>query len=215
MGKLSAGKIEKKAKAAAGKAAAVRVSGRVVSKGRTYRLSMRLKGSGGVGEVSAKGGSTFQLLRVKRDLYLKAGTGFWARQEGGKQPARSDIAAARKLKDKYVKVPHQDPAYAQLSGFTDMRSLLDGLLAMEGKRAKGKRAEVAGVRTIRVTAGGGSGGTIDVSLDGAPYPLRLQRAGGAGTVRLSDWNDDFALHAPRRDETVDYGKQISPEQHGG
>ncbi|MFE0873426.1 hypothetical protein ACFW4X_00835 [Streptomyces smyrnaeus] len=215
VGKLSAAKIERKAKAAAERAKAVRVSGNVVSKGQTYRLEMRLKESGGVGEVSAEGGPTFELLRSGRDLYLKAGTDFWARQEGGKEPSKSDIAAAAKLKGKYVKVPEQDPAYKQLSVFTDMDTLLDGLLTMEGKRETGERATVAGTRAIRVTAGKGRGGTVDISLEGDPYPLRLRRAGGAGTVRLSDWNDGFPLHAPKKEETVDYGKKISPEKHSG
>ncbi|MFI8851506.1 hypothetical protein [Streptomyces sp. 891-h] len=215
VGKLSAAKIERKAKTAAGRAKAVRVSGNVVSKGETYRLKMRLKDSGGIGEVSAEGGSTFQLLRTGRDLYLKAGTDFWARQEGGKKPGKSDIAAAAKLKGKYVKVPEQDPAYKQLSVFTDMDTLLDGLLAMQGKRETGERTTVAGTRTIRITAGKGRGGTMDVSLEDTPFPLRLRRAGGAGTVRLSDWNDSFTLHAPKKEETVDYGKKISPERQGG
>ncbi|WP_369201765.1 hypothetical protein [Streptomyces sp. PU-14G] len=214
VGKLSATKIEKKARSAAEDAEAVRVDGSVVSKGQTYRLKMRLKKSGGVGEVSAEGGSTFELLRTDRDLYLKAGTDFWAQQEGGKKPGKGDVAAARKLKGKYVKVPRTDPAYKQLSVFTDMSTLLDGLLAMEGKRQTGERGEVDGTRTIRVTAGEGRGGTLDVSLKGDPYPLRLQRPGGAGTVRLTDWNDGFALHAPKKEQTVDYGKRISPEQTG-
>lgn len=214
VGKLSAGTIEKKARTASERARSVRVSGSVVSKGHTYRLTMRLRSDGGVGKVSAKGGSAFQLLRVDRDLYLKAGTGFWAQQEGGKEPGKSDVAAAGKLKGKYVKVPSSDPAYKQLSVFTDMNTLLDGLLAMEGKRETGERGEVGGTRTVRVTAGGGRGGTVDVSLEGNPYPLRLQRAGGAGTVRLTDWNDSFALHAPKKQDTVDYGKKISPERTG-
>ena len=96
-----------------------------------------------------------------------------------------------------------------------MSTLLDGLLTMEGKRERGERSTVAGTRTIRVMAGKGRGGTVDVSLEGTPYPLRLSRAGGAGTVQLSDWNDGFALHVPNKEETVDYGKKISPEQQGG
>lgn len=210
VGKLSPAKIEKKARSAAERAEAVQVSGSVVSKGHTYRLRMRLKSSGGLGKVSAEGGSTFQLLRVGKDLYLKAPADFWAKQEkGGGNPSKSDVAAAGKLEGKYVKVPHGDPAYRQLSGFTDKQVLLDGLLAMDGKRETGNRAEVGGVRTIRVTAGKGRGGMIDVSLKGSPYPLRLERGGGAGTVELSGWNKGFALHAPDKQQVVDYGKRIS------
>lgn len=214
VGKLSPAKIEMKARKAAEKADSVRVSGSVVSKGQTYRIKMRLKRTGGVGEVSTPGGSTFGLLRVREDLYLKAGSDFWAKQEkGGSEPTKSDVAAAGKLDGKYVKVPHGDPAYKQLSGFTDMGVLLDGLLAMDGKRETGDRGQVSGVDTVRVKAGQGRGGTIDVSLDGSPYPLRLQRGGDAGTVQLAEWNEGFSLRAPSRNETVDYGKQISPGGH--
>lgn len=209
VGKLSAARIEKRARAAAEKADAVELSGNVVSKGVNYRLKMRLKQDGATGKVS-RGGSTFALLRVAEDLYLKADADFWARQEkGGEEPSKADVEAAGKLEGKYVRVPPGDPAYKQLSGFADMRVLLEGLLAMHGKRATGERGEVGGVRTVRVTAGEGSGGTLDVSLIGAPYPMRVERGGGAGTLELDDWNKDFELKAPAKDQVVDYGRKIA------
>ncbi|OEV29620.1 hypothetical protein AN219_15530 [Streptomyces nanshensis] len=207
VGKLSASKIEKKARAAAEQADSVKLSGTVVSKGQTYRLDMRLQRDGAMGKVATKGGSTFWLLRMGKHLYLKADAGFWARQEkGGKQPSRSDVQAAGKLDGKYVKVPPEDPAYKQLSGFADMRVLLEGLLVMNGKRETGERSEVGGVKTVRVQ--GGSGSVVDVSLLGTPYPLRIQRAGGAGTLELDDWNKEFELEAPAKQQVVDYGKKI-------
>ncbi len=54
----------------------------------------------------------------------------------------------------------------------------------------------------------GAGGSLDVSLEGTPYPPRLVRAGSAGTLSLSDWNKDFALEEPAEDDTLDYGKQL-------
>lgn len=210
VGKLSPGKIEDRARKAAEAADSVRLSGSVVSKGRTYRLDMRLSGDGGLGEVAAKGGSRFELLRVGEDLYLKAGTDFWSRQgEGGEQPSETDLAAARKLEDKYVKVPSGDPAYDQLSGFTDKDVLLDGLLSLQGERQTGDRGEVEGVRTIEVRAAGGAGGVLSVALIGKPYPLRLERGGDAGVVQLTEWDKEFTLRAPGKDQVVDYGKRIS------
>ena len=65
---------------------------------------------------------------------------------------------------------------------------------MHGERRRRATAtQVGGVRTIRVTAGEGAGGTLDVSLEGTPYPLRFARAGGAGALTLADWDKDFAL----------------------
>ncbi|MET8679213.1 hypothetical protein ABZW18_16970 [Streptomyces sp. NPDC004647] len=210
VGKLSAAKIESKSRKAVDGAEAVRLSGSLVTKGRTYKLDMRLKGGpkgGGTGQLSTKG-STFELLRVGDELYLKADADFWASQKGG-EPSRSDSAAASKLDDKYVKVPSGDSAYKQLSGFTDMDLLLEGLLGLHGKRATGDRGTVGGVRTIRITGGEGAGGSLDVSLEGTPYPLRLQRAGGAGVLQLADWNKEFLLKAPDKDHIVDYGRQIT------
>ncbi|MEC4019251.1 hypothetical protein QMK28_23850 [Streptomyces sp. H27-D2] len=206
VGKLSPGKIEKRALKAARGAKAVRLSGTVVSKGHTYRLDMRLKEGGGTGQLTAKD-RTFELLRSGDELYLKADAAFWADQQGGAQPSKGDSVAS-KLDDKYVKVPTGDPSYKQFSGFTDKNVLLDGLLGLHGRLATGDRGSVDGVRTIRVSAGKGSGGTLDVSLEGTPYPLRLQRAGGAGTLRLGDWNKDFSAEAPDREHVLDYGQQI-------
>ncbi|TJZ45422.1 hypothetical protein FCH28_28300 [Streptomyces piniterrae] len=204
VGKLPAAKIEAKAMAAAKSAETVRLSGNVVSQGRTYKLDMRLAKEGARGDLTTKAAG-FQLLRVGDELYLKADAAFWAGEKGGK----SDAAAAQKLGGKYVKVPSADPVYKRFSGFTDKDVLLGSLLALHGKLTAGDRDEIDGVRTIRLSAGAGSGGTLDVSLEGTPYPLRLQRAGGAGVVRLDDWGKSVDLKAPAKDQVVDYGKKIS------
>ncbi|GAA2401170.1 hypothetical protein GCM10010420_30050 [Streptomyces glaucosporus] len=210
VGRLPAAEIEKKARKAAESAESVRLSGSVTSQGRTYRLDMRLKGNGGLGEVSAKGGPHFELLRVDEDLYLKADEDFWIHQEkGGEEPSETDLEAARKLEGKYVKVPPGDPAYRQLSGFTDKDVLLDGLLALQGKRETGDRGEVQGVRTVEVRAAQGSGGILSVALIGRPYPLRLERGGDAGVVELLEWDREFTLRAPQKEQIVDYGRKLA------
>lgn len=207
VGKLSPAQIERKARKAAQAADAVRLSGSVASKGSSYRLDMRLKSNGGVGEVAAKDGPRFELLRVGKDLYLKADANFWTDGDGAEKQGTADRKAAQKLEGKYVKVPDSDPSHKQLSGFTDMKVLLEGLLTMEGKRSAGDRNEVGGVRTVQVTAGEGRGGTLDVSLQGKPYPLRLERGGDAGVVEMAEWNKEFTLRAPKKSQVVDHGEQ--------
>ena len=59
-----------------------------------------------------------------------------------------------------------------------------------------------------MTAQEGQGGILDVSLEGRPYPLQFERAGGAGVLTLADWGKDFTLKAPAKDESVDYGGQL-------
>ncbi|MCM2389069.1 hypothetical protein [Streptomyces albipurpureus] len=209
VGKLSAMEIESKARATADAASAVRLSGTLVSKGGTYKLNMRLKQDGGTGSVTTAE-NAFELLRVGDDLYLKADAGFWTHDDGtsGEGSSNTDAEAALKLRDKYVKVPQGDPAYDRFRGFTDMDVLLDGLLGMQGKLSKGDRTKVGGVQAIKVQAEEGAGGVLDVALEGQPYPLQFARAGGKGILTLGEWDVDFTLVPPTKEETVDYGKQL-------
>ncbi|MFB6819225.1 hypothetical protein ACFCV8_32285 [Streptomyces sp. NPDC056347] len=207
VGKLTAPEIEKKAQGAADAADTVRLAGTLVSKGGTYKLNMRLKADGGTGSVVSKD-SRFELLRIGDELYLKADSGFWSHEEKSSASSGASGAAADKLQNKYVKVPENDPAYKQLRGFTDKKTLLGGLLSLHGTLNKGDRATVGPVRTVQITGGEGEGGTLDVSLEGKAYPLRFARGGGAGTVTFADWGKDFPLEAPSKVDTVDYGKQL-------
>ncbi|MFE0728486.1 hypothetical protein [Streptomyces antibioticus] len=205
VGKLPAKEIQARTQKAAGSVDTVRLSGTVVTSGRTYKLDMRLKAGGGSGSVTAEG-STFHLLKVDDQLFLKADAAFWKHEDA--KPGAADKAAADKLDGKYVKVPTGDPSYKKFSGFTDKDLLLDGLLTLHGAVRTDGHHEQSGVRTIRITGDGGDGGTLDVSLEGEPYPLRLVRGGGAGTLSFSSWGEDFALREPAEDDTVDYGKQL-------
>ncbi|MFG1669645.1 hypothetical protein [Streptomyces sp. Y7] len=204
VGRLPVADIQRKARAAADAAEAVHLAGNVVTSGRTYELDMQLKADGATGSVAAQG-STFQLLRIGEQLYLKADSGFWS--DAGND-GKADAGAVDKLNGKFVKVPQGDPAYKKFSGFTDKDVLLDGLLTLHGKVETDGHHEQAGLRTIRITGDKGSGGTLDVSLEGDPYPLLLTRAGGGGTLTFSDWGKDFALEKPKKGDTVDYGKQL-------
>jgi hypothetical protein len=202
--KLDAGRIQSDTRKAARQAPAVRLSGTLVSKDGTYRLNMRLNANGGTGSVST-GSSTFQLLRVGDRLFLKADAAWWG-DKGDKGGA--DPAAAQKLGGKYVRVPKGDPSYRRLSGFTDKNVLLDGLLPLHGSLDKGDHGETDGIRTIEIKGDGGAGGTLDVSLEDSPFPVRLKRAGGAGTLTFTDWGRQFDLKEPTGDDTVDYGQQL-------
>ncbi|MBE8472429.1 hypothetical protein [Streptomyces justiciae] len=207
VGKLPADQIQTKTRAAAESAETVRLSGTVVTSGRTYKLDMSLKADGGTGSVTAEG-ATFKLLRIGEKLFLKADAEFWSHEDGKGDDKGSDTAAADKLDGKFVKVPQGDPSYKKFSGFTDKDVLLSSLLTLHGDLATDGHHEQSGTRTIRITGDDGSGGTLDVSLEGKPYPLRLERAGGAGTLTFSGWGKPFELAAPAKDETVDYGKQL-------
>ncbi|MGW6707580.1 hypothetical protein ACWGDE_22195 [Streptomyces sp. NPDC054956] len=204
VGKLPADQIESKAQEAVTGAKSVHLSGTLVSGGKSFTLDMRLGAEGGSGEVKAPDDTTFQLLRVGDQLYLKAGAAFWGQSE-----------AAGKLGDKFVKVPEGDPSYKQFRGFTDMHVLLDGLLGLDGTLAKGDYTKVGHTRAVQVTADEGKGGKLSVSLEGTPYPLLMERAGGAGRVVLAEWGKPVQLTAPPQDQTVDYGSQLPTTKEQG
>ncbi|WP_326699675.1 hypothetical protein OG909_21710 [Streptomyces sp. NBC_01754] len=208
VGKLTAEQIEKKTLAAAGAADAVRLTGKLVGKGGAYTLNMQLSADGGTGSVTS-GKTTFALLRVEDELFLKADADFWTDEKDDEGSAE----AAEKLQGKYVKVPEDDPTYQQLRGFTEKKSLLEELLTLHGTVNKGDRGTIGGTRTVQVMGGEGEGGTLDVSLKGKPYPLRVARGGGGGSVTLADWGEDFALEVPAGPDTVDYGGQL-PKSSG-
>jgi hypothetical protein len=105
-------------------------------------------------------------------------------------------------------VPSDDPAYDQFSGFTSMDDLVAGLLTLHGGLERGEHHTTNRVRSIEISGEGGEGGTLDVSLEGPPYPVLLKRAGGAGTLSFTDWDKPFPLKAPARGDTVDYGEQL-------
>lgn len=99
--KLTAPKIQSRTVKAAQGAGAVHLSGTVVSSGHSYKIDMRLKDEGGTGSVTT-GGRTFQLLRVKEHLFLKADADFWTHQDGkgsgstaqGTRPPRTSSTAS-------------------------------------------------------------------------------------------------------------------------
>ncbi|OIJ63085.1 hypothetical protein WN71_035905 [Streptomyces mangrovisoli] len=205
VGKLAPATIQSRTRTAAEAASTVRLSGTVVTSGRSYTLDMRLKADGGTGSVTSEG-ATFRLLRTGDALYLKANADFWNHADDGKDSGGS--GAADSLDGKYVKVPKDDPTYKKFSGFTDKDVLLESLLTLHGTLAADGHHEQSGTRTIRITGDGGTGGTLDVSLEGKPYPLRLERGGGAGALRFSDWGKSFTVRVPAAGDTVDYGAQL-------
>ena len=207
IGRQSPGTIVAEARAAALAASSVRLSGSVVSGGAAYRLDMLLSADGGTGKVS-NAGRTFELLRVGSKLYVKGDAAFYA--DAGASAAGAAKAAvstaASTLEGRYVRVHSSDPAYQELSVFTDKAALLGSVVDLGGKVHKGDRTEVAGRRTVAVTADGGN--TLQVSLEGTPYPVRVERAGHAGTLNLTDFGKHVTITAPDADQVLDYGTGV-------
>ncbi|WP_255308013.1 hypothetical protein [Streptomyces marincola] len=205
---LAPAEIEERARQAAAEAPTVRLSGTVLVGDSSFRLDVRLGDAGAVGEVSVEG-VTFEVLRVGEDLYIKADAAFW---ESEAIPEELESDPAEKLGGKYVRVAPDDPAYAEVSGFTDKDTLLDGLLTLDGERATSEEhGEIDGMETLRVEGNAGAGGALEVALFGTPYPLWIERGGDAGELSMNDWGEEFSLNPPPEDEVVDYGDAMITE----
>lgn len=199
VGRQAPDAVAAKARAAALAAPSVHLSGTVVSSGATYRLDMRLKSGGGIGKV-VSGARTFELLRVGARLYVKGDAAFYSAASAA---SSAGVSASTKLEGKYVRVHATDPSYKMLSVFTDKAALLGSVTDLGGPARKGDYREVDGLRTVAVTTDGG--GTLRVSLRGTPYPVQVVRAGGAGTLDLTDYGKDFTVAAPPADQVLDFG----------
>ncbi|AXI79311.1 hypothetical protein [Peterkaempfera bronchialis] len=199
VGRQAPAAIAAKARQAALGASSVHLSGSVVSSGARYRLDMRLKADGGTGKV-VSGQRTFELLRVGSKLYVKGDAAFYAEASSASASAAS---VSTTLEGKYVRVHSTDPSYKELSVFTDKAALLGSVTDLGGPADKGDYRKVGGLRTVAVTTEGGS--TLRVSLEGTPYPVRVERPGGAGTLDLTDYGKAFTVKAPPAEEVLDYG----------
>jgi hypothetical protein len=185
--------------------ASVHVHGTVTDQfGIAYRLDLRYGpgGSGCTGTMSA-GESTAQVLRVDKDVWIKAPYGFWAAVGG------STFAAD--YRNKYVRAPAGNPAFQGLVDATYPDRLISRLTKGAGTPAKGPAGRhtiddrpAVPLRTAHVAGYGG--GTVWLSADGAPQLLRITAAAGSpvsGKVDFSDYGQPNEAVPPRPDQVAE------------
>lgn len=194
--------ILEQARASAKTAVAVHVSGTWVTQKIEYQIDMRIKTEGARGEI-VTAGSKIELLRVAAELYVRGDEALYQPRDGRQDPEATE--SAKVLHDKFVKVPPNDPAFARLSGFTQLHPLLDELFRLSGKVKKDGRKNVRGIETLALAANKGRGGELYVSLAGKPYPMRYSPGPKAGRLDLYEYDQDFPIDLPAGDKIVDYG----------
>ena len=154
-------------------------------------LDLRLTaGKGGGGRMTI-GSDAVDIVVLRPFVYFKAGAKFW------KKYGRSSAAVVQLLADRWVKMSASNPNFAPLVGLTDISAFIDNLASEHGKLTAGGTKTISGKAAvgIRDTAKSG-GGTLWVAASGAPFPLELTQAGGAGYVDFEDWNASVHVKAP-------------------
>jgi hypothetical protein len=196
---------------AAKNATAVHVTGTWITQRIEYQIDMRIKVDGASGEVTTSG-TRIELLRVGADLFVRGDESLYTPRDGRQDPDAAE--SAQVLRDKFVKVPPDDPAFARLSGFTQLHPLLDDLFRLNGKVKKNGRQHVRGVQTLALAADKGRGGELFVALSGPPFPMRYSPGPNAGRLDLYEYNQDFPVAIPPGDKVVDYGS-LNPANPSG
>lgn len=179
----------------------VRVRGTVTDQfGVRHRIDLRF-GKGGSSGTFTAGASTARVLRVGDNVWINAPFDFWAAVAG------SNFAA--EYRNKYVKVPKGDPAFAGLVRSTYADKLIARFTEGAGEPVKGRdKAKLDGRPAVplRVGGAGGYGGTVWVSADGAPQLLRITASPDSpvgGSVDFSEYGRRHHPVPPRPDQVAD------------
>lgn len=199
------------ARTAAKTATAVHLTGTWVSQRVEYQIDMRIKTDGAVGEVTSAG-TKIELLRTGTDLFVRGDESLYQPRDGRQDPDAEKSAEV--LRDKFVKVPADDPAFARLSGFTQLHPLLDDLFRLNGKVKKDGREDVRGAETLVLSADKGRGGQVFVALGPVAFPMRYSPGPNGGRLDLYEYNQDFAVAPPPGDKLVDYGPLTGAQPSG-
>jgi len=202
LGSEPADEIALKSQAAAAAATSVHVQGVWRIQSAEFRIDLRLKRDGGAGTVITSD-STIELLRVGDELFVRGDERLYQGRDGR---GGADVEqSAKLLRDKFVKVPPEDPSFARLAGFTRMQDMITDLIRLDGKLRKDGREKVRDVDTLKIAADRGRGGEIRVALDGPPFPMKYIPAPNSGSLELFEYDKDFTLTLPAKEEFVDYG----------
>src|SRR5438045_1591921 len=105
------------AKAAAGRAASVHVSGSIFNEKKPISLDMELVSAKGAKGHLAVEGLGFDIVEVEKAFYLKGSTAFYEKVAGA--------SAAQLLQGKWLKVPTTGGEFASLAQLTNLSRLID------------------------------------------------------------------------------------------
>jgi hypothetical protein len=183
----SAEEIVADATAASKEASSVHVHGSTSSGGQPLEVDVHLVADeGGEGHISANGLS-FDMVRIGDTAYFTGGDELW-RQFGGE-------AAVQLLHGRWLQAPSTSGELASFTPLTDIDQLFEGVLGDHGTLTKGEETTVDGKPAIAIDSS--KGGTLYVSTEGEPYPLKLENTGDQpGSITFDGWNESYELEAP-------------------
>lgn len=196
---LPADQILSKAKKAAASSQSLHVTGSAKQDGKKIHLDVTyVKGSGAKGSFS-QGGKKVQFVKLADKLYVKGAGQF--------VPPGAPAAAKQLLRGKYIKVGARNEGFDQFETFGNKKKFLKEFLSPDGELTKVKGSEIRGKSTVGIKTGGeDGGGTLYISTEGEPYPLRLASNDSKGQFDLAQYGSDLSVKAPQQSKVVDLKK---------
>ncbi|WP_406283065.1 hypothetical protein [Embleya sp. NBC_00896] len=176
---------------------------KMVGGGKSEEMTMDwdicIKGSDLTGSMKMDG-SPVEMIKIGKDLFMKADAAFWAKTMGGEVEEASTKDAALKLMDgKYVKTPADD-------GFGDPTDFFDG--STDGV-VKGEVVTIDGMKLIPLSKkqkDEEDTTTLYVAEKGKPYPILVKVEGGTTlNLKITKGKTKCAPTAPPADQVVDQG----------
>jgi hypothetical protein len=171
-------------------APSVHAKGAVPASGSTYTLDLRLaKDRGATGTIRSATG-VITVIRIGSAAYV-------ALDAASLRAATGSADAVRRYAGKYFTVTSSNrDSFAPFLALTDAGQAFGPALAPTGAVSKGSITTVNGHRAIDLLVDGGSGGDVQVALDGPPYPLRIGYGKGGPHVDLDGYGANVPLARP-------------------
>jgi hypothetical protein len=179
------------AKAAANSAAAVRISGSIVTGSGAITLDLVVVAPDRARGRMTEQGDSFDVVRVGKTAYIRGSRAFYTKVAGRQ--------AATLLQGKWLSAPATTGEFASIGELTDIRAFFTGVLDSHGRLTKGAQTTVNGQKVIGLVDHSGSGGTLYVATTGKPYPMEIAspHGGKTGAVHFTAWGTTVAIAAPK------------------
>ncbi|MGW1767963.1 hypothetical protein ACWCQL_28455 [Streptomyces sp. NPDC002073] len=206
---LSGPQLLEKSLAATRKATSMTVKGSVTEDKKPMTMELSLStGDECRGSMATAGEGRFELIKSKKNAYVKADEAFY-RAAGKGEPKEQTDAVVKMLADRWMKSPADSPDAKDFTGICDLDELLKEFEDNSGTAHKGAVTTVDGQQAVALTvpADGGTG-TVYVAAKGEPFLLKAVQKDGddPGEMTFSDFNRPVDTTPPADKDVVDISK---------
>ncbi|GAA2747495.1 hypothetical protein GCM10010440_43460 [Kitasatospora cinereorecta] len=174
--------------------------GALTSAGQRIALDLALDtdaNCSGTMSLGTEGG--FALVKVGKDLWIKPDQTFW--------DAHGAASVGKVAGDRYLKTTEDDADFGDVTSLCDLTQLADSIGQNAGAVTRGTQTVLGGIPAVTVTGVDEEGepGTLFVSTQGRPYPLRMEKSSGSdsGGIDFKDFGVPVPSATPGPDQSID------------